>query len=1535
MFATPTRILLCLVACLVVSTATLRASAQQSVELSQTVGEELPAQGDEVYYRVTLSEEGPLVVMLRGSSAAPGYSLEVREGDVSGPTVGVKYEYGNDQTLEVSAPTPGDYYVVVRNAAPGARSFELRAEQRAAVSVSPGASFANQALWAAGDTFTYEVEVQAGEPLIALLVGQEFATNYELEVREGARDGAAVGVSREYGNGLSVEVPSPRAGTYFVVVRNLADGARTFDLQVAQRTAQSVVAGTTIDDQPLTTIGDAWYYTIPIATPDPLLVMVQGTTFASAYEVEVHRGSLSGPEEGVLREFEYGQSVEVEAPTAGDYFIVVRAAAVDAESFSLGIEQRPAIALQPGDTVTGESLWVAGDTWYYRVAASGSPLLALLRGSTYASGYSLEVHEGTINGPLVGVRHEGETQLGVEVQAPATSTYFVVVRSTTDGERLFDLGFEERSPQLVFSGSHLRDQSLWAVGDAWYYRYEATTTDPLLVLIQGSGFASDYQLELREGSLAGALVGNPSEVGSDHSIELQNPIPGEYFAVVRSTIDGERTFDLTVDQRVVLPLDLGTASAQQQLSGQGDTRYYAVTLPSAVDGLEVRLSGSELAAAYEVTVHQGSLDGPEVGVLRQDGYDAIVDVLSPAADEYYVVVQNARPGIRTFHLRVDLAAARVDHISPDYGGNAGRVTVTVAGRFLQDITALRLIGADGAETATSDLTQVQSGTHLRGTLDLQGVGPGLADVVVITGTGQEVRLDDAFTVEAGGAADLWVEVVGPTVARIGVGREYSIVIGNSGNVDSESALPVVLAVPEGSSLELDGWAAWSPGPDTTEQPWLAGAIVRGLAPQQHVAIPVRATARGTDFNLLAQLVDVLKRTFFPVRRDCPNRPKNKNDCVANPPPDGSVIFQDDPSWKLGGGHEGIVYYDDGEAFVWENIFWEDGSAGTGFSAWDSFCDRTFSWMGGWQTYLTPAQLGISDRDIQDRLKPWLREHSPYGSSRLTYTCEMKCTDAVHEAFSEGLGSSLIAGRDHHVWDTPAEDLKNLGCEWLGPRGKDWSVVPDFMKAEACSAVVSLGNLSNTIGDLIASVRHHVEIIRSVDPNAKYGPAGYGEQRAVSASHPLPYLITFENLETASASAQEVTITDQLDSSLVDLDTFSLGPITFGDRVITPPSGLTHYIEDIDLRPESDLVVRVAAELDQETGVVTWRFTSLDPETGLFTEDVLAGFLPPNTSPPAGEGSVAFTVQPYEGLPTNTVIQNGASIVFDTNDPIVTETWVNTLDGTAPTSAVSALPVTSDSASFEVCWSGQDEGAGISDYTVFVAVDGQAPEEWLAQTTDTCATYEGTNGSTYEFFVSARDGAGNRQEVPSVPDAVTTIVVRNGGEGGTSGASGTSRSSGGSAGVGPAGTNGGGGASSTSDTPGVAGALAAAGAAAGPLSAGGEPPVSANEAGSRGLPRSSAGRGTAGNGGPNEPAGGQSTSTGGAGKRDRGGCGCRAAGASRARPMSALLLLALLAFRRSGRTCQRRRKVAAVARTGPHGSRTLTLRRPVSRRPFTH
>jgi len=139
---------------------------------------------------------------------------------------------------------------------------------------------------------------------------------------------------------------------------------------------------------------------------------------------------------------------------------------------------------------------------------------------------------------------------------------------------------------------------------------------------------------------------------------------------------------------------------------------------------------------------------------------------------------------------------------------------------------------------------------------------------------------------------------------------------------------------------------------------------------------------------------------------------------------------------------------------------------------------------------------------------------------------------------------------------------------------------------------------------------------SYDPNDKtVSPSGAGVNHVVIPGTELDYTVRFQN--TGNDVAYRVIIRDTLEADL-DLSTLQLGVASHS---------FDFYLEGTD-RP-----------------VLVFDFKNIN--------------LPDSMSNPlASQGLVKFKISPYANLPLGTVVENHASIYFDFNDPIVTNTaWV--------------------------------------------------------------------------------------------------------------------------------------------------------------------------------------------------------------------------------------------------------------------------------------
>jgi hypothetical protein len=337
------------------------------------------------------------------------------------------------------------------------------------------------------------------------------------------------------------------------------------------------------------------------------------------------------------------------------------------------------------------------------------------------------------------------------------------------------------------------------------------------------------------------------------------------------------------------------------------------------------------------------------------------------------------------------------------------------------------------------------------------------------------------------------------------------------------------------------------------------------------------------------------------------------------------------------------------------------------------------------------------------------------------------------------------------------------------KSKDCADKPGYVAARVAATIASRNFIRTIRGELgplnikCNSRGIPVEIVTSDDPNDKVGAQGIGLSRHLAGEEPLRYAVYFENKATAKAPAQDVLIIDKLDINNLDLNTLRLGPVAFGTRTVTPPTGTISstgpFSTNVDLRPTQNLIVQIDAVLNPSTGSLTWTFRSLDPATMQPPDDPYAGFLSIG-----GQGSVAFNIQPKGNVPTGTAISNKASIVFDTNQPLETPVWLNTLDKTSPTSTISVLAATQTSLTFPVRWQGSDVGAGIGTYDVYVSEDSRPFTRWQVQTPTTEAAFTGVNGRNYRFYSIARDLVGNIEGPKTAAETTTSIAVAPGGPG---------------------------------------------------------------------------------------------------------------------------------------------------------------------------
>ena len=241
-----------------------------------------------------------------------------------------------------------------------------------------------------------------------------------------------------------------------------------------------------------------------------------------------------------------------------------------------------------------------------------------------------------------------------------------------------------------------------------------------------------------------------------------------------------------------------------------------------------------------------------------------------------------------------------------------------------------------------------------------------------------------------------------------------------------------------------------------------------------------------------------------------------------------------------------------------------------------------------------------------------------------------------------------------------------------------------------------------------------DVKSSMDPNHLYADP----ERYMKGDSSVFFTAMFENLANATAPAFDVKVVTSIDGNF-DIDTLS-------NLAVSHPNRLQNFT------------------LDKSNREVTWYFKDIE--------------LPPNKSPPEGEGWVKYSVRPIAGLPTDSAMNSQARIFFDFNPPIDTNVVEHKIDRDVPSTKVKSLPSETASNSFDIEWEGSDQGSGISHLTISVSRDGDPESYELLDTSGAVGNkvqFSGEPDRKYSFTSLAVDNVGN-VETKSVADTSTTI-----------------------------------------------------------------------------------------------------------------------------------------------------------------------------------
>ncbi len=340
---------------------------------------------------------------------------------------------------------------------------------------------------------------------------------------------------------------------------------------------------------------------------------------------------------------------------------------------------------------------------------------------------------------------------------------------------------------------------------------------------------------------------------------------------------------------------------------------------------------------------------------------------------------------------------------------------------------------------------------------------------------------------------------------------------------------------------------------------------------------------------------------------------------------------------------------------------------------------------------------------------------------------------------------------------PSGGTPPYSCYWGG--GQSLGDVEGGENNNNCTITVSGSSINQSILVIDSAKCVDAEGFKKVggikscpkDPNDITGPAGYDTLQWISVHDVIDYAIRFENDPVfATSNAAIVFVTVPLDDD-IDPFSFRLQTLGFGDKIIEVPTNVSFFQQRIDYTEELGFKLDVTAGLDLPNNRVFWLMETIDPTTGQPPSDPTAGFLPVNdTLTGSGEGFINFSCRPKSTTPTGEIVEHQASIVFDVNDPLLTNSWMNTVDAFAPSTLVDFIPDTLFSNEVDFSFTIEDDpgGCGVQSGSVLLSTDNAVFQSNGFLTGSDTVQLILNWGTKYYYKILGSDFVDNLEDVPA-------------------------------------------------------------------------------------------------------------------------------------------------------------------------------------------
>jgi PKD repeat protein len=865
----------------------------------------------------------------------------------------------------------------------------------------------------------------------------------------------------------------------------------------------------------------------------------------------------------------------------------------------------------------------------------------------------------------------------------------------------------------------------------------------------------------------------------------------DYESAIRKTIEPTEMFDLAM--RIDIDESLsGTRTFHIRfMDNQGNWS----STSSSVFTIRAKAGFTHIVGLSEVTFTNISkyADTYEWDFGDGNTSNQVNPIHTYAEPGMYEVKLTAYDNIHSDSIKHYVEIEGIKRIGNSRGGNNGFSSFDIHGGGLTENTVVKLV-RDGEIISTHSVYKREPGV-ICATFDLTSKSIGVYDIVV-TIDGKDYTVTDGFTIEEANYPQAFAQIEGNNVFIAGRWQTYTVNYGNSGNTDIYG-LPINLIFSNNSDCEFAFDLLDTNGEKSADYVVLTSITSELFGGRKITDVYESITNPSDIISLSTTAFDGKMYSVF-----IPHIPANTS---------GSFSFR----MKVNTSQATKMYVNTGEILndIYFNTQEENKEDNELFGYWltktfdikkemlsaiirneinKSFTNQKTSSQKQFVNFVTL----INNSGCFSSMNNLRSSGSPLGGTTTNCDFSARIAEIDKQLQPNDCGSTYsswvvpdLAFRDactrhdigYATCNTDEAHKSNVDNQFLFDMVRacqEWSSVEHLklncitLARQYYAAVVGLGNGAFNDAQRLACEKDNLvkeqtlgcpvstEITpqKSYDPNEILGVSGYGDENYIAQRSSLNYTVYFENdAEKATAPAQEILVSNMVDLSKYNADDFNFGTFTFRDVTIEATPGVTEFSHDVDMRPKGeDIIVRIQATFDKTTGEVRCYMIALDPVTMDLTENPNLGILYPNTAPPIGDGNFTYRIGLRQDLAHGTTISNKADIIFDLNEPIETNVFVNTLDLSKPESDIWGVIDSEDKTKINLSWSGNDTGSGVASYTVYASVNDGEFYPWLSNTTELSGVFAGELNSTYKFYVQAADNVGNVENSKAEPEFTTTL-----------------------------------------------------------------------------------------------------------------------------------------------------------------------------------